>query len=601
MGVFHLPPNMTMGDTSRDGDEAEKLKKKLQVREKVAKEIVSTEVTYCNSLETIVKLYLEPSEQFLKRVYVVEIFSNIDQLWQLHQPILEEMQASVENWTDESVLASVFLNLVPFLKLYRAYCANYNTASTRVEERMNSSSRFASLHSSAKEQTGFDLCSLLIQPIQRIPRYRLLFEELLKHTPVDHPDYKPTCKTLESIQGVATFVNESVRAKENQDKLAQIQQSLTGSKIPPIVDPDRIFLREGVLVKMCRREPKRRYFFLFNDLLVYTTVNSEDAKNQTYTFHRAIGLSQVRVEDIPDSSGLANAFQIMSNQKSFSVFAESPQDKQIWMTEINRAIQLCYKLKHKQATGQEMDPDEIAPVWIPDKLLKNCMLCDAKFTTINRRHHCRKCGKLVCGSCSSKKYKLENMGKVCRVCDMCYDILDGGAPDPKRESGAGRAQTMKALTSAPSLFDTAEAQEMLNRRATKMFRSDKIDAKTIYLPQYEAPTPEPEEEKPNGSQSARGSSSGSSQGRHRKKKKKKGRHGTLRSKRSSSSRITVVEDDETADDSEDSEPNFPPPQPPMPSFNSEGFFEFSSEEEDSCEDFPEPPSHAPPQAPIKAR
>jgi len=45
-------------------------------------------------------------------VYVVEIFSNIDQLWQLHQPILEEMQASVENWTDESVLASVFLNLV---------------------------------------------------------------------------------------------------------------------------------------------------------------------------------------------------------------------------------------------------------------------------------------------------------------------------------------------------------------------------------------------------------------------------------------------------------------------------------------------------------
>ena len=55
------------------------------------------------------------------------------------------------------------------------------------------------------------------------------------------------------------------------------------------------------------------------------------------------------------------------------------------MTDIKRAIQLCYQLQHKQATGKEADPDEIAPVWIPDKLLKTCMICDVKFTTINRR------------------------------------------------------------------------------------------------------------------------------------------------------------------------------------------------------------------------
>ena len=165
--------------------------------------------------------------------------------------------------------------------------------------------------------------------------------------------------------------------------MLSIQQSLTGSKIPPIVAPNRIFIREGVLVKMCRREPKRRYFFLFNDLLVYCTVN-EGEKN-TYTFHRAIGLGQLRVDDIPDNSGMNNAFQILSNQKSFSVFAESPNEKLKWMEDINQAIQLCYQLQHKQATGKDADPNSIAPVWIPDKLLKNCMLCDVKFTTINRR------------------------------------------------------------------------------------------------------------------------------------------------------------------------------------------------------------------------
>ena len=91
---------------------AELLRKKLIVREKVAQEIVSTEVTYCNTLGTIVKEFLEPSEAILKRPHVVDIFSNIDQLWHLHQPILEEMQKCVANWTENSCLASVFLNLV---------------------------------------------------------------------------------------------------------------------------------------------------------------------------------------------------------------------------------------------------------------------------------------------------------------------------------------------------------------------------------------------------------------------------------------------------------------------------------------------------------
>ena len=49
------------------------------------------------------------------------------------------------------------------------------------------------------------MCSLLIQPIQRIPRYRLLFEELLKRTPNEHPDYEPLSKTLASIQEVKDF------------------------------------------------------------------------------------------------------------------------------------------------------------------------------------------------------------------------------------------------------------------------------------------------------------------------------------------------------------------------------------------------------------
>lgn len=40
------------------------------------------------------------------------------------------------------------------------------------------------------------------------------------------------------------------------------------------------------------------------------------------------------------------------------------------------------------------------------------------------QHHCRKCGAVVCGTCSSRKYQLPSQSsKPLRVCDTCYDTL----------------------------------------------------------------------------------------------------------------------------------------------------------------------------------
>lgn len=40
------------------------------------------------------------------------------------------------------------------------------------------------------------------------------------------------------------------------------------------------------------------------------------------------------------------------------------------------------------------------------------------------QHHCRKCGGVVCGPCSNKRFLLPNQSsKPLRVCLQCYDIL----------------------------------------------------------------------------------------------------------------------------------------------------------------------------------
>jgi hypothetical protein len=43
------------------------------------------------------------------------------------------------------------------------------------------------------------------------------------------------------------------------------------------------------------------------------------------------------------------------------------------------------------------------PSWQEDDKAKECSICHTKFSLFFRRHHCRKCGRVVCGNCSSSK------------------------------------------------------------------------------------------------------------------------------------------------------------------------------------------------------
>ncbi|MDP2439852.1 MAG: FYVE zinc finger domain-containing protein, partial [archaeon] len=43
------------------------------------------------------------------------------------------------------------------------------------------------------------------------------------------------------------------------------------------------------------------------------------------------------------------------------------------------------------------------PIWVPDSFSPVCLVCLTKFTFSRRRHHCRRCGTLICRACSSFK------------------------------------------------------------------------------------------------------------------------------------------------------------------------------------------------------
>ncbi|KAF6352835.1 zinc finger FYVE-type containing 26 [Rhinolophus ferrumequinum] len=69
--------------------------------------------------------------------------------------------------------------------------------------------------------------------------------------------------------------------------------------------------------------------------------------------------------------------------------------------------------------------------WVPDENESICMVCcRERFTMFNRRHHCRRCGRLVCSSCSTKKMVVEGCREnPTRVCDQCYSYFNKDVPE----------------------------------------------------------------------------------------------------------------------------------------------------------------------------
>jgi len=64
---------------------------------------------------------------------------------------------------------------------------------------------------------------------------------------------------------------------------------------------------------------------------------------------------------------------------------------------------------------------DVPAEWVPDASAKGCYCCNANFTFMRRRHHCRACGQVVCSSCSTGRKVIAALGhsKPARCCDGC--------------------------------------------------------------------------------------------------------------------------------------------------------------------------------------
>ncbi|XP_038129657.1 pleckstrin homology domain-containing family F member 2-like [Cyprinodon tularosa] len=200
---------------------------------------------------------------------------------------------------------------------------------------------------------------------------------------------------------------------QNRKRIKEVETSfnLSGQRLSL---PNRFLVGEGTLMKQGRKKWQQKAFFLFNDILMYGSV----IINNRYKNQKIIPLRDLRLENMEDGEDFKNLWLICTPRKSFFISAPTYEEKRAWMTH----IELC-----QSSLLQEQVPEQnltFAKCWIPDQAAQKCMRCFVTFTPIIRRHHCRKCGFVVCNKCSKDRARINHIDpkKLLRVCKICSKI-----------------------------------------------------------------------------------------------------------------------------------------------------------------------------------
>ncbi|XP_078266730.1 FERM, ARHGEF and pleckstrin domain-containing protein 2 isoform X2 [Rhinoraja longicauda] len=323
----------------------------------IAKEILTTERTYVKDLDVITVWFRSAviKDNAMPEGLMTLLFSNIDPIYEFHRGFLKEIEQRLALWEgrsnahvkgDYQRIGDIMLRNMCILKEFTSYLQKHDQVLTELEKCTKRSKKLEGVYKEFELQKVcyLPLNTFLLKPIQRLMHYKLILERFCNHYRPDHRDYGDCSDALKEVREMSAQLHSSLIRLENFQKLTELQRDLIG--IDNLILPGRDFIREGCLYKLTRKGLQQRMFFLFSDMLLYTS-KGVTSSNQ-FKVHGQLPLYGMIIEESESEWAVAHCFTIYSAQKTIVVAASSRIEMGKWIEDLNQAIELVKKSNEKR-------------------------------------------------------------------------------------------------------------------------------------------------------------------------------------------------------------------------------------------------------------
>ncbi|XP_037656418.1 FERM, ARHGEF and pleckstrin domain-containing protein 1 [Choloepus didactylus] len=318
----------------------------------IAKEVSTTERTCLKDLEVITSWFQSTvsKEDCMSETLKSLIFPNFEPLHKFHTSFLKEVEQRLALWEgrsnahirgDYQRIGDVMLKNIQSLKQLTVHLWKHNEALEGLENGIKSSWRLENLCRDFELQKVcyLPLNTFLLRPLHRLVHYKQILERLCKHHPPSHTDFRDCRAALAEITEMVAQLHGTMIKMENFQKLHELKKDLIG--IDNLVIPGREFIRLGSLSKLSGKGLQQRMFFLFNDVLLYTS-RGLTASNQ-FKVHGQLPLHGMTIEESEDEWGVPHCLTLRGQRQSIVVAASSRSEMEKWTEDIQMAIDLAEK------------------------------------------------------------------------------------------------------------------------------------------------------------------------------------------------------------------------------------------------------------------
>ncbi|KAI5742391.1 hypothetical protein M8J77_006761 [Diaphorina citri] len=342
----------------------------LSYMDRVVMEIVETEGVYVNDLQQIIVGYLErwrssPDYPFTEQ-QLNDLFSNIQDIFHFNKSFLRDLE---QCGLDPVKIAQSFVRNNEGFSIYTDYCTNYPRTMSVLTElmRQENAAKLFRERQIALAHT-LPLGSYLLKPVQRILKYHLLLQNIVKQCSPEEQGYEDIKHALATMTSIAQHINLMKRKHEHAVRVQEIQSLLLGWQGEDLTTFGELCAEGAFRMSGAKA---LRHAFLFDKMLLITKKKEEGILG--YKAHIMCS-NLMLIESVPGEPLSFHVIPFDNPKYQYTLQARNLDQKREWCLQLKKVIlenynavipsharQLVMQLGQNKAGDEELAEKSSAP------------------------------------------------------------------------------------------------------------------------------------------------------------------------------------------------------------------------------------------------